>query len=380
MKKVVLGVLAACMMIMPMFADKDTITIKASDGVDSYTVEKDIAVLFNDNKGDIESALSANNVTCAEVRNYLEEIDKAYEGLDNPYSKGKTGLNDFSDDLKDTIPNTQIQQNVWANSWIGYLVQIGNGLFCPRFGFGANLGVATVDTGAIKKTGEAFKTDLGGLPSILPMPTITFDARVGGVKVGDFELPLDLGFTLCTLDSSKIGLDKMLDKVNFDFFSIGFDVRYCVWEPHVLDTKVSVGAGFYYTKGSLGVDSDAADIGLDFKSSNFTLNGQISTKLLFFRPFVGARLMFTNSEVNWGAKNIDWTKVLGASSTGTIAEAALKGLLPTRIEGGADGFKFRPVLQGGFAFDFAVIDLTFSASYDLSSKVIGGALSTRFSL
>ena len=380
MKKIVLGIFAACMMMVPMFA-RENINIKAFDGTDTFSVEEDIARLFNSNKGEIESALNTNKVTLEDVAKYIDAINKAYEGLDpkNPYTTAINGLNGFSDDLKDTIPNTQIQQNVWANSWIGYLVQVGNGLFCPRFGLGANVGVATVDTESIKKAGEAFKTDMGALPSVLPMPTITFDARVGGVKVGDFALPFDFGFTLCTIDSSKLGLDKMLDKVNFDFFSIGFDVRYCLWEPHVLDTKFSVGAGFYYTKGNFGVDSDAADIGMDFKSSNFNLNAQISTKLLFFRPFAGAKLMFTNSEVNWGVKNVDWTRILGSSSS-DIADAALKGLLPKNFEGGADGFKFRPVLQGGFAFDFAVIDLTFSASYDVSSKVIGGALSTRFSL
>lgn len=379
MKKVVLGFFAACM-IMPFFA-KENITIKAFDETGTFSVEEDIALLFNSNKGEIEAALYANQVTKAEVGKYIDAINAAYENLDpkNPYTTSVNGLNGFSDDLKDTIPNTQIQQNVWANSWIGYLVQVGNGVFCPRFGFGVNAGVATVDTESIKKTGEAFKTDMGALPSVLPMPTITFDARVGGVKVGDFALPFDFGFTLCTIDSSKLGLDKMMDKLNFDFFSIGFDVRYCLWEPHVLDTKFSVGAGFYYTKGNIGVDSDAADIGMDFKSSNFNLNAQISTKLLFFRPFAGAKLMFTNSEVNWGVTNVDWTEILGSSSSDIIA-AATKGLLPKNFEGGADGFKFRPVLQGGFAFDFAVIDLTFSASYDFSSKVIGGALSTRFSL
>ena len=378
MKKIVLGIFAACMMMVPMFADRN-ITIRTAEADKPWTgsVPDDVAAIFYENQSEIESALYSAGATYKNVDDYMQVIINAYKGLGNPYTTAINGLNGFSDDLKDTIPNTQIQQNVWANSWIGYLVQIGNGLHCPRFGLGANLGVATVDTESIKKTGEAFKTDMGSIPSVLPMPTITFDARVGGVKVGDFALPFDFGFTLCTIDSSKIGLDKMMDKLNFDFFSIGFDVRYCVWEHHVLDTKVSVGAGFYYTKGSLGVDADAADIGLDFKSTNFTLNGQISTKLLFFRPFVGARLMFTNSEVNWSAKNIDWTSILSSALPENNPASAL---LPDHFEGGADGFKFRPVLQGGFAFDFAVIDLTFSASYDVSSKVFGGALSTRFSL
>ena len=157
MKKIILALCAACMMIAPMFAEKN-ITIQAFDDSDTFTVEDDIAILFNSNKGEIESALYNNEVKISDVGTWINSMNDAWKGLDvkNPYSTSVNGLNGFSDDLKNTIPNTQIQQNVWANSWIGYLVQVGNGLFCPRFGLGTNLGVATVETDSIKKTGEAF--------------------------------------------------------------------------------------------------------------------------------------------------------------------------------------------------------------------------------
>ena len=89
--------------------------------------------------------------------------------------------------------------------------------------------------------------------------------------------------------------------------------------------------------------------------------------------------MFTNSKVDWYVKNINWLTILDDPSN-IMNQAIKSGLLPTHINGGADGFKFRPVVQGGFAFDFAVIDLTFSASYDFVSSVFGGAFSLRFSL
>ena len=131
----------------------------------------------------------------------------------------------------------------------------------------------------LKETGKAFKLDLGGLPSILAIPTITVDARLGGLKLFDLELPFDIGFTLSGLNSSRLGLDKLMKDVKFDFFSIGFDFRYCVWEPHVLDTKVSVGAGFYYTKGSVNIDNSNANAGLDFSSTNFTCSSVLSWEL-----------------------------------------------------------------------------------------------------
>lgn len=376
MKKIIIALGMAVMLILPVFS-----ATVAIPGYDPIEVPDDVASLVNSHMTEIENALKKNGVTNDDLKKYSGEVTKAYNSIDikNPYTTAVNGLNGFSDNLKDTLPNTQIQQNVWANSWIGYLVQVGNGKFCPRFGLGANVGVASISMDAFKETGNAFKLDLGGLPSKLAIPTITFDARLGGVKVNDLSLPFDIGFTLCGLDSSRLGLDSLMKDVRFDFFSIGFDARYCVWEPHVLDTKVSVGAGFYYTKGSVTVNNSNANAGLDFSSTNFTLNGQISTKLLFFRPFLGARFMFTNSKVDWYVKNINWTSILSDSSA-EMTEAINRGLLPTNINGGADGFKFRPVVQGGFAFDLAVIDLTFSASYDFVSQVFGGAFSLRFSL
>lgn len=379
MKKIVLGIFAALMiMTAPVFAVPVTVP-----GYPTVDVPADIARLVNENMDTISKALHDHTVSEADFTKYVNKATEALNKLDikNPYSTAMDGLNGFCDGLKDTVPNTQIQQNVWANSWIGHLVQVGNGKFCPRFGFGVNLGAAKMDLTPLKDMSNAFKMDLGSVPNQLALPTITFDARLGGVKVNDFELPFDIGFTLCTLDSSKMfGLDKLIKPVYFDLFSIGFDVRYCLWKPKVLDTKFIVGAGFYYTSGKIGSnDGDNVSANLDYKSTNFTLNTQISTKLLFFRPFAGFRLMFTNSKVEWGVRNLDWTKILNDDNQ-TIQDAISNGLFPRSFGGTAEGFKVRPVVQGGFAFDFAVIDLTFSGSYDLGSNIWGGAFSLRFSL
>ena len=383
MKKILIVLGMVAMMALPVFADVPTAPVTLNGN--TVFVPVDLVDMINANKSTIEALLSEHNIDENKLGDIAREVTSAYNsigsslGTTTPYTTAKNGLNDFAKVLNDTVPNDQIQQNVWANSWIGYLVQVGNGKFCPRFGLGVNLGAASMDMKPIKATSSAFKMDLGGLPDLLAMPTITFDARLGGVKVNDFELPLDLGFTLCTLNSSMFGLDKALKDISFDYFSIGFDVRYCIWHPDVLDTKLSVGAGFYYTKGSVDVSGSDASAGLNFKTTNFTLNSQISTKLLFFRPFAGIRLMFTNSDTNWYAKGIKWSSILNSSNQ-QITEAIDNGILPSSFSGGADGFKLRPVVQGGFAFDFAVIDLTFSASYDIPSSVFGGAFSLRFSL
>ncbi len=384
MKKILTGLFAVLLLAVSSLWSNGNVTVTLGDGTtyEFTDVPDDFVNLVNENKSIIESALADHNITSSDLNKYKTEINEAYKnittalGTPKPYTTAVNGLNNFSDDLKNSLPNSQIQQNVWANSWIGYLVQIGNGRFCPNFGLGANIGASSLNMASFKEMGDAFKIDLGGLPSKLVFPTITFDARVGGVRVFDLNLPFDFGFTLSGLNSSKIGLDQALKDVKIDYFSIGFDVRYCLWEPHILDPKLSVGAGFYYTSGKVSIDNSSACAGLDFKSTNFTLNSQISTKLLFFRPFAGFKLMFTNSKVDWYVKNIDWTEILSAP----MDELVANGLLPRKVSGGADGFKFRPVVQGGFAFDLGVIDLTFSGSYDFSSTIWGAAFSLRFSL
>ncbi len=384
MKKIIATLLFAAISVFPALARSVTLTLP--DGSSwTYDLPDDVANIVDQYKSEIERHLAENNVTKEQLDTAAREVDRAYSsissslGTDQPYTVAKTGLNEFADVIRDSLPNSQAQQNVWANAWIGYLVQIGNGKVKPNFGLGLNAGAAKLDLSSIKKTMDAFKIDYGSLPGTLAMPTLTFDARLGGIKVGGFSLPIDIGFTISAFDSSKVGLESTLKPVAFDYFAIGGDIRYCLFKLPVFETRLSVGAGYYYTKGGIHIAADQANAGLDFKSSNFMLTAQASAKFAFFRPFVAGRFMFANTSVDWYAKDINWKSILSDSSSG-IADAVLYGLLPSKFSDTVDGFKFHPVIQGGFAFDIVVVDLTFSASYDFASQIYGGAFSIRFSL
>lgn len=384
MKKIFATLLFAALFAFPALARSVTLTLP--DGSSwTYDLPDDVANIVDQYKSEIEQRLRGNNVTREQMDAAANELSRAYSdiasslGTDHPYTVAKNGLNDFADVIRDSVCNSQVQQNVWANAWIGYLVQIGNGKIKPNFGLGLNAGAAKLDLSPLKKTMDAFKINYGSLPGTLAMPTLTFDARLGGIKVGGFSLPFDIGFTISGFDSSKMGLNSALKPVSFDYFAIGGDLRYCVFKLPVFETRLSVGAGYYYTKGGVHVSADQANAGLDFKSSNFMLNAQASAKFAFFRPFVAGRFMFVNSSVDWYARNINWASILNDSSSG-ITNAILYGLLPTNFSDTVDGFKFHPVIQGGFAFDIVVVDLTFSASYDFATQVYGGAFSIRFSL
>ncbi len=377
-KIVAIVAIASFMVASTAYADQEITLTWGSDETLTVSVPDDLASVVNDHKSEIESALQKNGVTSATAEGYVNEAKKAYtDFLSNssiktttPYGTVINGLNDMTDVLTDVIPNVQLQQNVWADAWIGHILPK------PNFGFGINAGVSKLKLDALKTTGEALGIDMGGVPSTMVFPVATVDLRVGG-----FFLPFDVGFTISGLDTSKLGaLDKAISPAYFDFFTIGGDIRYAVLKGEAILPKVSVGLGVYHMSGHIGAEKDGSAAEMDFSATTLSLSAQVSKKLVFFVPFAGARVMFTSSSVNWNAK-ANWAKILKTNSN--IQNAIDYGILPQTFSGGSDKGLFehvRPVIYGGFAFDLAVIDITLSGSYDFVSSIPSGALSIRFAL
>ena len=368
------GALFACMAL-PVAANTD-LTLDWDGKSVTVSVPDEVAAIANGNMSAITSALSASGKDADYVKSMLEQITTAYDtasstlGTATPYTTSINGLDDFTDVLVDVIPNTQGIQNVWAESWIGYILPK------PNFGFGVNAGMSSMDITALTDTAKALGMDVDA-PDKLVFPTITADARVGG-----FILPFDVGFVVSSINSSKLGLDNTISPVTFNYATVGADVRYCVWKMPIFKTRVSVGAGFYHTKGTVEADDSSADAKVDFTSNTLSLSAQASASFLLFKPFIGTRVMFSKTNVDWSVSKVNWAKVLGDSS-GYITQAQSYGLLPTSFDGGSDSGFFndvRPVLYGGFALSFLVVDLTVSGSYDFLAQIPSGAVSLRLSM
>ena len=356
----------------------DTSNFSGSNGVGN--VPLDIIKIAAEHKGEIEAALAAKGATSAQAKDGLAQATNAYKdyvkssgfSTENPYTTTVNGLNDFSDIMVDVIPNTQIQQNVWANAWIGHILPK------PNLGFGINTGVSKLDLLPLRSVAEALGMKNGGdIPKTLVMPTITADVRVGG-----FILPFDVGFTAMSIDSNTIKpIGKAMDPAYFDFFMLGGDVRYAILKGGLLRPKLSVGVGGYYTKGNFGAEQDGSKAQLDFDTTSIVLSTQASIKLLCLVPFAGARVMLSKSNVDWSV-HANWASILNTNND-SIQKAISYGFLPTDFSDGVSS-KFtnhvRPVLYGGFAIDMMVVDLTFSASYDVVSKIPSGAVSLRLAL
>lgn len=352
------------------------LTVKGVDGEITIDIPDDVYNMVSGRVDEINNALSENGVKKSQISNAADKVNEAYVNIkkyiptDSPFTVAENGLNDFCDDLADVIPNSQTQQNVYAEAWIGKIF--------PGFHFGAgvNAGVSALDVSTLKDAALALGVDdVKDINDTLVFPTITVDARLGGII-----LPFDIGITAMSIDTSKIGaVDEAIDPVAIDFFTLGADIRYAIFQGGFMRPKWSVGAGFYYTKGGVDVDDDSAKASLDFKSTTFMVNTQASIKVLCLVPFIGGRALFSKTSVDWKVK-ADWASIIAEESDtyyDGVADALTWGILPSSFSGSSSGFSVYPQVFGGIGLDLLFLNLTVSGSYDIASKIPSAAVSVR---
>lgn len=396
MKKIISIVLAAGLFIGAASAktvtfniDGDVVTFSDDGANGSTQIPKDMLMIIEQNQKEIQKAVNDYNndpnntkVTKGSIEGVATEINKAWDdfadkmgGSAAPVSDVVDGLNGLSMALAKTIPNTQLQQQVYAEAWIGKLIP-----GC-HFGLGVNPGVATLDITSLIKVADAMDIDISDVTSNLKdnkfvFPTIAFDARIGGII-----LPFDIGVSYCKINTADFG-----DMVDFgplaaDFYTFGIDGRYALIKGRGIFPRVSVGAGYTVTKGNFGINDDKAKAFLDFKSQTMYLSAQASVKLLFVTPFIGARVFTSATSVDWGVKDIDWHAIYGGENA-DLNSVAANLLLPKHFEGGASTKMFdsiNPQLFGGIGIDLFVLSLTTGVSYDFKDDVLGATVNLRIS-
>ena len=361
-----------------------SIRVKVGGEYVDVDIPDDFAGLIEGNLSQIEEALEREGVSKDDLLNAVDDFNDVYKDLVNdfgtatPVGDVTKGLDKFSGDLADAIANAQLMQNVWAEAWLGKLV--------PGFHIGAGLdvGASQMKITALKDTAKALGMDgLSGLPDSFAFPTVAGDVRLGGIV-----LPFDFGVSFMTIDSSRISkLDDLLssigDGMKFDFLTLGFDFRYALLQGDRGLPKISLGAGYVFTRGNLDFASDEASANLNFKKHTVYLQAQISKKLLFFIPYFGARVAYTKSEINWSA-SANWENILpGGSDVGSgegefgLSDLQSWGILPTEFAGGYQGYKIIPQVYGGFCLDFFIFNLTLGAGWDLVDRLGSAAVSVR---
>ena len=215
-----------------------------------------------------------------------------FSNASDSVAKVSQGLEDFSVQLFDVIPNVAMQQGVWPEAWIGKVFPS----VPPHFGVGLSFGAAELPIAGLNKALSALNGVAGATGASLPtlednlvFPTFTADARVGGVF-----LPFDIGMSFMRLPNLKF------DNITFDFLAIGGSLRYAILEDKIIIPAVSVGMGFMYNKGFVQVKvEDSAYVRSDFQTTSIFFEAQVSKKILFLVPFLGFRGLIAESTNDW---------------------------------------------------------------------------------
>lgn len=286
-------------------------------------------------------------------------------------SKINDGLDDFAGELGIAVPQAAVQQNVYADAFIGKVFPS----VPPHFAVGFNAGLTHINTEGLADAAD--KLGISDIEDNYYFPVMNADLRIGGVF-----LPFDVGFSfmkLNSLETSAFGSD-----ITVDFFTIAADVRYAILEDGLVKPGLSVGAGYSYNSGSFEIGNDDAEASVDYKVHTMYVQAQISKSLnipvvkIGFTPFVGVRAVLSkyDNDYDWKVKNS--TAVQAAN----LASVAVSG---SGSNSQSTFGNFQPQLYGGLGFNFMVVQLTGSVCADLrhlgtDSKLWSGALSLRIKM
>ena len=148
----------------------------------------------------------------------------------------------FADGVAGSLPISASIGLNWSHAYIGQF---------PHFGVGLSVGGMFLPY----ETMEPVVTALNVGASIpqsssktygLPFPTIAAGARLGG-----FGIPFDLGFKFGMIPEKA--KDLFSQNVTADYFLIGGDVRFPVIKGKGLVPTLSVGGGYTFLRGRIGI-------------------------------------------------------------------------------------------------------------------------------
>lgn len=328
----------------------------------------------------------------------------AAESVEDAKEKISTTLNDMtnsasvavSDFFGNYSPSVNSLLSVQPDAYIGNVFPS----IPPHFAVGINISVTPIsfsllndtlsnisDSMSNKSDNENYEEETSGatvsvnLPNKLPYPSACVSARIGG-----FFLPFDIGINAMT--TASLLKNKTLDQFKFDFqyTSLGADVRYALLEGKGLLPKVSVGAGYQYTSHEFGIgltqsstmsidDPDYpeysqnvtiendANIGMKVHTHTFSGQVQVSKTLLILTPYLGVKAMFSKTNCNY-----DW------DYTTTVNGTVYNKLTDSNANSITNPVSVQAQVFGGFSLNLALFQTSFNAAYNLSKNLFTGAI------
>lgn len=264
-------------------------------------------------------------------------------------SKVNAGLGQFIEDLAKTAPSAAVNQNIYADAYIGKLIPS----IPPHFAVGVNTSFSILDISGLKKAASGLGISLD-LQDDFVLPTFTLDARIGGLF-----LPFDLGVSFMTFPTFDFG-----NGMKMDFLAWGADLRWALMQQSLIKPNISIGIGYYHNAGSIEISDSDSRAGIAYKVNTLALSAQVSKTFFIITPFIGGRVVMSDADSSY-----DWSASVASVNTGDSGSY--------KKEFG-DFNQFN--LYGGLSINIFVVRLTPSVSYDFANDIITATFSARVQL
>jgi hypothetical protein len=167
------------------------------------------------------------------------------------YAAFQEGFQAFADGVADSLPIAATVGLNWSPAYIGQF---------PHFGIGASVGGMFLPYETVKPIVDTLGVE-SSIPAQLRTYGIPFPTIAAGARLGGFGLPFDLGFKFGMIPESA--KDLFSDKITADYFLIGGDIRFPVLKGHGLVPTLSIGGGYTFLRGRIGINDVASGETID---------------------------------------------------------------------------------------------------------------------
>ena len=311
------------------------------------------------------------------------------------YDEFAAGFEEFAAEVSNSLPITAAMTGLsWSPAYIGQF---------PHFGVGASFGAMLVPYDSIAPVVSALGVSV---PSELetygvPFPALAVDARLGG-----FGFPFDIGLKFGIIPEAA--KDFISDNITTDYLLVGGDIRIPVVKGRALIPTVSLGAGYTFLRGTIGVTDvgpsesiditalmnaegylgahsltiNSPDLAFSWDTHTISAKAQASWNALLFTPHLGLGAAYGISTAGGGL--LGSVSYSGGADLATVQQvfASYGYVVPTsesvEISSGAGGFSFW--VYGGTAINIFFIKVDVSAMYNFLSGSYGGAVNVRLQL
>jgi opacity protein-like surface antigen len=297
----------------------------------------------------------------------------------------------FSTKLALSLPFNSSMGLNWSDAYVGDF---------PKFGVGLSLGFTTMDVGSFEDLLKQFNFSLpswvfgfGGFP----IPGWTVEGRVGGLIP---KVPFDMGFKFGILPLKNLGGDL----TKFDYFMIGGDVRYAIIKGNIILPTLSVGMGFNYQSGALGVKAGsdtklsytyvdngnpatgtltlgAPTITLPWGTATLDFKAQISKSFFFITPYLGI-----GASTGWSKAGYEVSTTVTDSADnlerakGIAKEFGIADLSATGFSSIIEINKWSGRLYGGLSFNAALLRIDLTALWNFADNRYGVSIGGRIQI